>query len=156
MLSSVKSRQAHVIATTYQFVDIARVSRLDRGRPAEYGERRWRTRPASQEEAAMVRISVLYATSEGKKFDHDYYVNRHMKLVRERLGSFGLVRTEVDKGVAGGAPGAPAPFVAVGHVYFNSLDGFQKGMGQHGKEIMGDVPNYTNIQPQIQISEIIG
>ena len=104
----------------------------------------------------MVRISVLYATAEGKKFDHDYYVNRHMKLVRERLGSFGLVRTEVDKGMAGGAPGAPAPYVAIGHVCFNSLDGFQKGMGQHGKEIMGDVPNYTNIQPQIQISEIIG
>jgi uncharacterized protein (TIGR02118 family) len=104
----------------------------------------------------MVRISVLYATSEGKKFDHDYYVNRHMKLVRERLGSFGLVRTEVDKGTGGGAPGAPAPFVAIGHVYFNSLDGFQKEMGQHGKGIMGDVPNYTNIQPQIQIREIIG
>jgi uncharacterized protein (TIGR02118 family) len=104
----------------------------------------------------MVRISVFYATSDGKKFDHEYYVNRHMKLVRDRLGSFGLVRTEVDKGMGGGAPGAPAPFVAIGHVYFNSLDGFQKGMGQHGKEIMGDVPNYTNIQPQIQISEIIG
>ena len=79
-----------------------------------------------------------------------------MKLVRERLGSFGLVRTEVDKGMVGGAPGAPAPFVAIGHVYFNSLDGFQKGMGQHGKAIMGDVPNYANIQPQTQISEIIG
>ena len=49
----------------------------------------------------MVRISVFYATSEGKKFDHDYYVNRHMKLVRDRLNSFGLVRTEVDKGLGG-------------------------------------------------------
>jgi len=104
----------------------------------------------------MVRISVLCATSEGKKFDHDYYVNRHMKLVRDRLTGFGLVRTEVDKGMAGGAPGAPAPYVAIGHVYFNTLADFQKGMGQHGKELLGDVPNFTNIQPQIQISEIIG
>jgi len=104
----------------------------------------------------MVRISVLYATSEGKKFDHDYYVNRHMKLVRERLNSFGLVRTEVDKGLGGGAPGAPAPYAAIGHVYFNTLGDFQKGMAQHGKELLGDVPNFTNIQPQIQISEIIG
>ena len=69
----------------------------------------------------MVRISVLYATSEGKKFDHDYYVKTHMKLVRDRLNSFGLVRTEVDKGLAGGAPGASAPYVAIGHVYFLSL-----------------------------------
>jgi len=104
----------------------------------------------------MVRITVLYPAGEGKKFDHDYFVRKHMALVRERLGKHGLVRTEVDKGIAGGAPGAPAPYAAVGHVYFNKLADFQKGMGEHGKEIMADVPNYTNIQPQIQISEIIG
>jgi uncharacterized protein (TIGR02118 family) len=104
----------------------------------------------------MVRISVLYPNEAGKTFDHDYYVNKHMKLVRDRLGSFGVVRTEVDKGVAGGAPGSAAPYIAVGHVYANALDGFQKGMGQHGKEIMADIANYTSIQPQMQISEIIG
>ena len=104
----------------------------------------------------MIRVTVLYTSGDGKKFDHDYYVNRHMQLVQQRLKSFGLVRTEVDKGVAGGGPGAPAPYVAIGHVYFNTVADFQKGMGQHGKEIMGDVPNYTDIQPQIQISEIIG
>jgi uncharacterized protein (TIGR02118 family) len=104
----------------------------------------------------MTRITVLYANEPGKKFDHDYYKNKHMKLVTERLKAFGLIRTEVDKGVAGGAPGAPAPYVAIGHVYFPSLEGFQKGMGQHGKEIMADVPNYTNIPPQIQISEVLG
>ena len=69
----------------------------------------------------MIRVSVLYAHEAGKKFDHDYYVNKHMKLVRERLTGFGLVRTEVDKGRAGGAPGAPAPFVAIGHEYFGAL-----------------------------------
>ena len=104
----------------------------------------------------MVRITVLYPNEPGKKFDYDYYQHKHMSLVRDRLSSFGLVRTEVDKGLAGGAPGAPAPYVCIGHVYFNHLDGFQKGMGQHGKEIMADIPNYTTIQPQIQISEILG
>jgi len=104
----------------------------------------------------MIRVSVLYANEAGKKFDHDYFVNKHMKLVRERLTSFGLVRTEVDKGKAGGAPGAPAPFTAIAHIYFGTLPEFQKGMGQHGKELMADIPNYTDIQPQVQISEIIG
>jgi uncharacterized protein (TIGR02118 family) len=104
----------------------------------------------------MIRITVLYPNEPGKKFDHDYYKNKHMTLVAQRLKSFGLIRTEVDKGVGGGAPGAPAPYVAVGHVYFPSVDGFRKGMEQHGKEIMADIPNYTNIQPQIQISEILG
>jgi uncharacterized protein (TIGR02118 family) len=104
----------------------------------------------------MVRISVLYPNEPGKKFDHDYYINKHMKLVRDRLGAFGVVRTEVDKGMAGGAPGSTAPYVAIGHVYANALAEFQKGMGQHGQEIMADIPNYTNIQPQMQISEIVG
>src|SRR5256712_13836566 len=104
----------------------------------------------------MVRISVFYATAQGKKFDHDYYVNRHMKLVRERLGSFGLVRTEVDKGMAGGAPGTPAPYVGIGHVSFISLDGFRKGMGQQGKVFSGDVLNYPNYCLALQFCWIIG
>jgi uncharacterized protein (TIGR02118 family) len=75
--------------------------------------------------------------------------------VFQRLKPFGMIRYEVDKGVAGGAPGAPAPFVGACHLYFNALPDFQKGMGQHGPELMADIPNYTNIAPQIQISEIV-
>ncbi|MGH2394175.1 MAG: EthD family reductase, partial [Candidatus Limnocylindria bacterium] len=71
------------------------------------------------------------------------------------LKPFGLIRYEVDKGVAGGTPGAAAPFVGACHIYFNTLGEFQKGMGQHGTELMADVANYTNIPPQIQISEIV-
>jgi uncharacterized protein (TIGR02118 family) len=41
------------------------------------------------------------------------------------------------------------------HIYFNTLGEFQKGMGQHGKELMADIANYTNIPAQIQISEIV-
>ena len=104
----------------------------------------------------MIRVSVMYSMGEGKKFDTTYYLQRHMPLVRERFGGVGLVRAEVDKGVAGGAPGAPAPFIYVAHLYFNSIADFQKAIEVHGKEVMGDVPNYTNIQPQIQISEVIG
>ena len=54
------------------------------------------------------------------------------------------------------APGSPAPFVCIGHVYFNSLDEFQSAMKAHGRELFADVPNFTDIQPQIQISEILG
>ena len=103
----------------------------------------------------MIRVSVLYANEAGKKFDADYYRNKHMPLAGERLKPFGLVRYEVDKGLAGGAPNAPAPFIGACHFYFNSLEDFQKGMGAHGQELMADIPNYTNIGPTIQISEIV-
>lgn len=103
----------------------------------------------------MFRVSVFYPAGQGKKFDLDYYKGKHMDLVRQRIGKLGLVRIEVDKGIAGGAPGAPAPFVSAGHLYWNSLDDFQKAMEQHGKELFADVPNFTDITPQVQISEIV-
>jgi uncharacterized protein (TIGR02118 family) len=103
----------------------------------------------------MIRVSVLYPNEAGKRFDVDYYRNTHMKLVADRLRDYGFVRAEVDRGVAGGAPGSPAPYVCVGHVYVQSLADFQRGMGVHGKEIMGDIPNYTDIRPTMQIGEMI-
>lgn len=101
----------------------------------------------------MIRVSVLYPSGEGKKFDHDYYAKKHMPLAGQLLKP---VRYEIDKGLAGGAPGSPAPFIAACHIYFNSLGDFQNTMGAHGKTLIDDIPNYTNIQPQIQISEIVG
>jgi len=103
----------------------------------------------------MYRVSVMYAGKDGGTFDYDYYVRKHMALVRERLGSLGLVRTEVHKGLAGGAPGQAPPFICAGHLYWSSLDDFQKGMKAHGQELMGDVPNFTNLTPQMQVSEIL-
>jgi uncharacterized protein (TIGR02118 family) len=103
----------------------------------------------------MIRVSVMYPAAEGKKFDHDYYVHKHMALVRQRWGGMGLVKIEVDRGVAGGAPGSSAPFAAIGHVYFSSLPEFQKAAAAHGPELFADVPNFTNIAPQVQIGEVI-
>ncbi len=104
----------------------------------------------------MIRVSAFYPAKDGGKFDHEYYAKTHMPLVKARLGGLGLLRLEIDKGLAGGAPGAPAPFVCVGHLYFNSVADFQAAMKAHGAELMGDVPKFTNIQPQVQISEIVG
>ena len=70
----------------------------------------------------MVCISVLYPNTPGKKFDHDYYAQTHMRLVMDRLKSYGLIRYEIDRGLAGGAPGSPAPFIGTGRLYFNTLD----------------------------------
>jgi uncharacterized protein (TIGR02118 family) len=103
----------------------------------------------------MVRISVLYPNEPGRKFDHDYYAHKHMPLVQKRLSPVGLLRYEVDKGLAGATPESKPPFVGACHLYFKSVEEFRKAMGQHGAELMGDVPNYTDIQPQMQISEIV-
>jgi uncharacterized protein (TIGR02118 family) len=102
----------------------------------------------------MVCISVVYLNASGKKFDHDYYAQTHMPLVRDRCKSSGLIRYEIDRGLGGGAPGSPAPFACIGRLYFDTVEGFQKAMGAHGPELIGDVPNFTDIEPQIQVSQM--
>jgi uncharacterized protein (TIGR02118 family) len=42
----------------------------------------------------------------------------------------------------------------VGHLLFDSVESFQTGFAPHAAEIVGDVPNYTNTRPVIQVSEI--
>jgi len=101
----------------------------------------------------MIRVSVLYPTKEGSKFDWDYYTKTHMPLVRERFAG-ALVKDEIDRGLGTAEPGAPAPFQVVAHLSFNSMDDVQKAMGAHGPELMADIPNYTDMQPLFQISEV--
>jgi uncharacterized protein (TIGR02118 family) len=40
------------------------------------------------------------------------------------------------------------------HLAFDSVDAFQAAFGPHAAAIMGDIPNYTNVQPVVQISEV--
>jgi uncharacterized protein (TIGR02118 family) len=102
----------------------------------------------------MIKVSVLYPNSAGARFDHAYYRDRHMPMVKDKLGAACLHYT-VDKGMAGGAPDAPAPFAAMCHLYCESADAFQQAFGANATEIMGDVPNYTDIQPVLQVSEVV-
>jgi uncharacterized protein (TIGR02118 family) len=104
--------------------------------------------------AAMIKVSVMYPNEPQGRFDHDYYRDRHMPMVKRLMGEH-LRRYTVDKGQAGGAPGAPATYVAMGHLYCDSLETFQAGFGPHSDEIFGDIPRYTDAKPVIQISEVI-
>ena len=101
----------------------------------------------------MIKVSVMYPNKPGARFDHGYYRDRHMPLVKARMGESCKYYT-VDKGLAGGTPGAAAPYVAMCHIYCESVVAFEKGFGPHVQEILGDIPNYTNIKPIVQISEV--
>jgi uncharacterized protein (TIGR02118 family) len=102
----------------------------------------------------MIKVSVMYPNKPGARFDHDYYRDRHMPLVKTRMGEHCQSYT-VDKGLAGGAPGAPAPYIGMCHIYCASAEAFQQGFGPHAKEIMADIPNYTDLSPIVQISEVV-
>ena len=102
----------------------------------------------------MIRVSVMYPNSS-EKFDVDYYLNNHMALCHKLLDPYGLVRTEVDKGIGTAQPGADAPYKMIAHLIFESLEQMQKGLQAHDPELAADVPNFTTIRPRFQISEIL-
>lgn len=102
----------------------------------------------------MFKVSVMYPFREGARFDFDYYCTTHMELVRKHLTPFGLVKTEVDRGISGGGD-APPPYVCIGHLYFDNEDGYERGIAQAGSILRGDIPNFTDITPIRQISRIL-
>lgn len=102
----------------------------------------------------MIKVSVIYPNGEGKTFDLDYYTGKHLPFVGGLLGT-ALKGATVEKGLAGGVPDSPAPYVCMGNMYFDSVEAFQKAFGPNAEKIMADLPNFTNIEPIIQISEVV-
>ncbi|MCA1605421.1 MAG: EthD family reductase [Acidobacteria bacterium] len=101
----------------------------------------------------MIKVSVLYPAGAGNTFDMDYYLNKHIPMVREKLGTACKGAT-VEQGLGGAMPGTPPAFGAMGHLYFDSVEAFQTAFAPHAEEIMSDIPNYSNVQPTIQVSEV--
>ena len=102
----------------------------------------------------MVKVTILYPNSEGKAFDMDYYSNTHMPMVASLLGD-AMKHYSIDKGISGRTPDEPIPYLAIGYLYFDKLEDYQNSFGPNAKKIVGDIPNYTNTQPIVQISEIL-
>ncbi len=101
----------------------------------------------------MIKVSVLYPNTDTTSFDMDYYCNSHMPMVKEKLGD-ACKNISVEGGLGGGAPDSPPPYIAMGHLYFDSVDDFQSAFGPHAEAIMADIPNYTNVNPVLQVSEV--
>ena len=94
----------------------------------------------------MIRLSVFYPATEGAKFDHDYYREKHVPLAAK---SWGLDSYEIDKGLDG-------PYVAAVHFLFESSDAIAAAMSSDGTgAVMADMANYTDITPVLQTSEIV-
>jgi len=102
----------------------------------------------------MIKFSVMYPHTPDARFDHDYYRDKHMPMIKARMGDACLSYT-IDKGLSGGAPGSAPTYVAMCHVFAESVESFLKAFGPHQKEVRDDVKNYTDIVPLTQISEVV-
>jgi uncharacterized protein (TIGR02118 family) len=101
----------------------------------------------------MIKVSVMYPNQPGNHFDITYYCEKHIPLVHQLVGP-ALRQSAVDEGLSGMMPNTPAPFLAIGHLYFDSVAAFQEHFGPVLPQIVADLPRFTNSQPTVQISEV--
>ena len=102
----------------------------------------------------MVSLTVLYPKTATSQFDMAYYLDKHIPLVKERLATMGLISVDMREGLAGGAPDSLPPYAMITSLTFNTMDELQSGLAMHGAELLGDIPNFTDVQPQTQVCQV--
>ena len=104
----------------------------------------------------MIRISILYPNVSGAHFDFEYYVEKHMPRSIQLLSAHpGFRGVSVERGLGGGMPGSDPTYSAMCHFLFESVDAFMAAFTPHATELQGDIPNYTNVAPVIQVNEVL-
>lgn len=97
----------------------------------------------------MMIISVLYPVTADNTFNLDYYLTSHVPLVKRLLEPMGLRETRVL------SAGPEAAFPVIAELSFDDLDSLNAALAAHGPETQADIPNFTDVIPVIQISEVV-
>jgi uncharacterized protein (TIGR02118 family) len=103
----------------------------------------------------MIKVSVMYPATPDSKFHWDYYLNEHLQLAHKLLDPRGLVRLEIDRGLGSFPPGAPAPYHAVGHLFFRTIDEMQAALGATAVQFIEDEKKYAPSGSVVLISEVL-
>lgn len=91
------------------------------------------------------------------RFDYDYYVSKHLPLVAELWAPLGLASAGASKGLSGLMPGSAPEYVTIAELNFPSVEVLQAVMtSPAAAQVLGDIPNFTDAQPKVQVSEVLG
>ena len=101
----------------------------------------------------MIALSVLYPKTDSSYFDHQYYIEKHIPLVRSKWSSLGLERIDLLRGTAT-VDGAPPAYELLGTLTFTSMEQVQDALA-NGTAVLADIPNFTNVQPLLQLNETV-
>lgn len=102
----------------------------------------------------MIKVSVLYPNGDGHTFDLKHYTETHMPMVGALIGD-AMKGGAMESGL-GGPGNTPPAYLIMSHMYFETVEAFEASFGPNAEKIMGDIPNFTNAQPVVQISEVLG
>lgn len=104
----------------------------------------------------MIKISILYPNNKGARFDLRYYIDKHMPISIGLLSAHhGFRCVSVEHGLGGGITGTEAAYVAMSHYQFDTVENFMAAFTPHAAVLQGDMPNYTDIEPVIQVNEVL-
>ena len=103
----------------------------------------------------MFNIASIYPKKEGCRFDFDYYIEKHMPMSIACLSDAkGFRGVSVERGIDIEEPKLESSYFAMCHYYFDSVEDFLAAFMPHAQKLQGDIPNYTDIEPIIQISRV--
>jgi uncharacterized protein (TIGR02118 family) len=102
----------------------------------------------------MLTVLAIYPTTPSGRFDMDYYLNQHMPMLVKISGPL-LLSATIDQGLAGIVPGSPAPNYIVARLVFESQETLDSFFAQHAATLMADIPNFTDIEAVLQISQVL-
>lgn len=104
----------------------------------------------------MIKISILYPNKPDARFDIQYYLETHIPMALEIFSVHpGYQGVSIDRGLAGAIPGTEAACAVMCHFLFDSADDFMAAFTPHAEKLQGDIANYTDIEPIVQISEVL-
>jgi len=67
----------------------------------------------------------------------------------------GFKEVSVERGIGGAAPGVAPTYVAACYYLFNSVEDFLAAFGPNAEVLQRDMPNYTDIEPIIQVNDVL-
>lgn len=101
----------------------------------------------------MIKVSVMYPNAPGARFDIDYYKNKHIPMVKARLGD-ACINITLDKGMLGFS-GTPAIYSVMCHIFSESVEVFLEAFEPNLNEFNADLSNFTDLKSVIQVSEVV-
>ncbi|MBS1831574.1 MAG: EthD family reductase [Acidobacteria bacterium] len=102
----------------------------------------------------MIRALVLYP-STATRFDFDYYLTKHTPLLEQLWKPLGLVSVSISRGVSGLLPGTQPSYTVATVLTFESPEALSKAVSNGGAQILADIPNFTDVQPDVQVCDVL-
>ena len=101
----------------------------------------------------MIKITIAYPRVAGRAFDHDYFLDRHLPRLLDRVGH-AVRRTTVERGVDA-APWPDAEHELVCSLECESREAFEAAFFPHIEELQDDMERCGGAPPSISLAETV-